>query len=88
VRPEHRELVGVRHYDRRSPLPAEPFDVVLCRDVAFTSLAAAGQRAVLDQLTGALRPGGALAVRLHEFLPQPRPGLAPWPSIRAIFRRA
>jgi chemotaxis protein methyltransferase CheR len=88
LRPEHRELVSVRHHDVRNPPPAEPFDVVLCRNVAFTYLAAAGQRTALARLTGTLRPGGALVIGLHESLPEPNPGLAPWAAARAIFRRA
>jgi chemotaxis protein methyltransferase CheR len=88
LRPEHRELVNVRHHDLRSRPPAEPFDVVLCRNVSFTYLAAAGQRMALGRLTGALRPGGALVIGLHESLPEPHPGLAPWAGTRAIFRCA
>jgi chemotaxis protein methyltransferase CheR len=88
LRPEHRRLVGIRHHDLRSPPPDEVFDLILCRNVAFTYLAAAGQRTVLAGLTGALRPGGALVIGLHESLPEPAPGLAPWPGARAVFRRA
>jgi chemotaxis protein methyltransferase CheR len=88
VRPEHRELVSVRHHDLRTPPPAERFDVVLCRNVAFTYLAAAGQTTALARLTGTLRRGGALVIGLHESLPEPHPGLTAWPGTRAIFRRA
>jgi chemotaxis protein methyltransferase CheR len=88
LRPEHREVVTVRHHDLRSPPPAGPFDVVLCRNAAFTYLADAGQRTALGRLTAALRPGGALVIGLHESLPQPAHDLAPWAGTRAIFRRA
>jgi chemotaxis protein methyltransferase CheR len=88
VRPEHRDLVSVRHHDLRTPPPAEPFDVVLCRNAAFTYLAAAGELTALARLTGTLRRGGALVIGLHESLPEPHPGLTAWPGTRAIFRRA
>jgi len=60
----------------------------LCRNVAFTYLAAAGQRTALARLTGALRPCGALVIGLHEALPEPNPGLAPWAGTRAVYRIA
>jgi chemotaxis protein methyltransferase CheR len=88
LRPEHREVVKVHDHDLRKPAPAGPFDLVLCRNVAFTYLAAAGQRTALARLTGALRPGGALAIGVHESLPEPHRGLAPWPDTRSIFRCA
>jgi chemotaxis protein methyltransferase CheR len=87
LRAQHRELVSLRQHDLRTPAPAEPFDLVLCRNVAFTYLAAAGQRTALARLAGALRTGGALAIGAHESLPEPHRGLAPWPDTRSIFRR-
>jgi chemotaxis protein methyltransferase CheR len=88
LRPEYRKLASICRHDLRDPPPAEPFDLVLCRNVAFTYLAADGQRTALARLTRALRPGGALTIGLHESLPEPHDGLAPWPATRAIFRRA
>jgi len=88
LRAEHRRLVSVRQHDLRNPPPAERFDLILCRNVAFTYLAAVGQNTVLARLTGALRPGGALVIGLHESLPEPAPGLARWPGARAVLRPA
>ena len=82
VRPEYRERVTVRRHDLRSPAPDGPFDLVLCRNAAFTYFAADVQEAVLARLVGALRPGGALVVGLHEQVP-----LEPWPGARAVYRR-
>jgi chemotaxis protein methyltransferase CheR len=87
LRAEHRELVAIRRHDLRDPPAAERFDLVLCRNVAFTYLAAAGQRTALARLTSTLRPGGALLIGLHESLPAPHPDLTPWPGARATFRR-
>jgi chemotaxis protein methyltransferase CheR len=87
VRPEHRRHVTVRRHDLRTPPPAGPFDLILCRNVAFTYLALHRQREVLSRLGRVLRTDGALVIGLHESLPEPAPGFAPWPGARATFRR-
>jgi chemotaxis protein methyltransferase CheR len=87
VRPEIAARVTVARHDVRDPPPDGPFDLVLCRNVAFTYLDAERRRAVLAHLAGALRPGGALVIGLHETLPA-APQLAPWPGVRAVYRRS
>jgi chemotaxis protein methyltransferase CheR len=84
---EHRRAVRFARHDVRDPPPPGPFDLVLCRNLAFTYLDVPGQRAVLAHLAGVLRAGGALALGLHEALPEPADGFAPWPAARAVFRR-
>jgi chemotaxis protein methyltransferase CheR len=86
VRPEHRRAVTIARHDLRDPPPDGPFDLVLCRNVAFTYFAADAQRGVLGHLAAALRPGGALVLGLHETLPAPAPGFAPWPGARGVHR--
>jgi chemotaxis protein methyltransferase CheR len=83
LRPRYRRLVHVRRHDLRTSPPAGPFDLVLCRNVAFTYFEPELQRAVLARLIEALRPGGALVIGLHEQLPL---GLEPWPGARAVYR--
>jgi chemotaxis protein methyltransferase CheR len=87
VRPEVAARVTVVRHDVRDPPPPGRFDLVLCRNVAFTYFDAAAQRTVLAHLAGALRPGGALVVGLHEALPEPARPFAPWPGVRAVYRR-
>jgi chemotaxis protein methyltransferase CheR len=86
VRSEHRRRVTVARHDLHEPPPAGPFDLVLCRNVAFTYFAPDAQPAVLAHLAAALRPGGALVLGLHEALSDPAPGFAPWPGARAVHR--
>ncbi|HEX2104007.1 MAG TPA: CheR family methyltransferase [Solirubrobacteraceae bacterium] len=86
VRPEARRRVTVARHDLRDPPPDGPFDLVLCRNVAFTYFAPAAQRAVLARVASALRPGGALVLGLHEHLPDAAPGFVPWPGARAVHR--
>jgi chemotaxis protein methyltransferase CheR len=71
--------------DLLAELPAGRFDLVLCRNLAFTYFDEAGARRALERLAGRLRPGGALAIGLHERLPQPCEGFEPWPGCRALY---
>jgi len=87
LRPEHRELVTFARDDVRTAAARGPFDLVMCRNVAFTYLASEHQRSVLDHLAAGLRPGGGLVIGLHESLPHPAPQFEPWPGARAVFRR-
>lgn len=86
VRPQVRRHVTVRGHDLRADPPTGTFDLVLCRNVAFTYFAPQGQRAVLAKLAGALGRGGALVIGIHETLPEPTPELEPWLGVRGVFR--
>jgi chemotaxis protein methyltransferase CheR len=88
VRPDIAARVTVARHDLRDPPPDGPFDLVLCRNVAFTYLDEDRRRAVLAHLARALRAGGALVIGLHEALPEPPTGFEPWPGVRAVHRRA
>jgi chemotaxis protein methyltransferase CheR len=88
VRPEIAARVTVARHDvRDTPPPGGPFDLVLCRNVAFTYLDEDRRRAVLAGMASAVRTGGALVIGLHEALP-PSPWFAPWPGARAVHRRS
>jgi chemotaxis protein methyltransferase CheR len=87
VRPEHRRLVKLGRHDLRARPPEGSFDLVLCRNVAFTYMAAEPQRVVLGRLAAVLRANGALVIGLDESLPRPAPEFEPWPGARAVFRR-
>lgn len=89
VRPRFRRAVGVVHHDVREPPPGGPYDLVLCRYVAFTYFDEHEQREVLRHLAGALAPGGALVLGTHEHLPEGQPWFSPWPGGGpAVHRRA
>jgi chemotaxis protein methyltransferase CheR len=87
VRPEIAARVTVARHDLQDPPPDGPFDLVLCRNVAFTYLDEDRRRAVLAGLASAVRAGGALVIGLHETLPAD-PRFAPWPAARAVHRRS
>ncbi len=69
-------------------MPEGAFDLILCRNAALTYFAPAVQREVIQRLLERLRPGGALAIGLHEALPAGVGGLETWPGTRAIYRKA
>jgi chemotaxis protein methyltransferase CheR len=83
-----RESIEFRLQDLREEMPAGSFDLILCRNVAFTYFEVELQGAVLARMLERLRPGGALVIGLHEALPEPAAGLRPWPGARAVYRRS
>jgi chemotaxis protein methyltransferase CheR len=66
LRDEYAEGVTLMRHDIRSPPPEGLFDLVLCRNLAFTYFDLDGQRAAAARIAGALRPGGALVLGAHE----------------------
>ncbi|HVA30580.1 MAG TPA: protein-glutamate O-methyltransferase CheR [Gaiellaceae bacterium] len=87
LRAELRRAVTLREHDLRTGSPDGPFDLVLCRNLAFTYFDAELQLEACSTLGGALRPGGALVVGAHEALPPGAHGFLPWPAGRGIYRR-
>jgi RNA 3'-terminal phosphate cyclase (ATP) len=94
-----RRAVRFASCDLTAGLPPGPFDLVLCRNVAFTYFDDAGQRACLDDIRTALRDGGWLIIGTREHPPNgaggfehPHPSLPVWrkdpPSARRAARPA
>lgn len=82
VRDELTQGVQFRREDMRVVMPDGPFDVILCRNVAFTYFDERTQCAVAAALVARLRSGGALVVGCHESLPADFEELRrPWPSV-------
>jgi len=87
LREDLRSNVELRREDLLAEPPQQEFDLILCRNLAFTYFSEALERDALDRLASRLRPGGALVVGIHEQLPQPVSEFQAWPDCRAIFRR-
>jgi chemotaxis protein methyltransferase CheR len=85
--PELREDITFRCADLRSEVPAGPFHLVLCRNVAFTYFAPPLQREVLARLLERLVPGGLLVIGAHESLPEGSTELERAAGARPIFRK-
>jgi chemotaxis protein methyltransferase CheR len=87
VKPRHREGIEFLSQDLRSETPAAVFDLILCRNVAFTYFAPALQQQVLARMVERLLPNGYLAIGRHEQLPGDSAPLTPLPETREIFRK-
>jgi len=70
LRDRFRVGVEFRQEDIRETMPSGPFDLILCRNLAFTYFEPELQRAVLKKLVKRILPGGALLVGSHEALPK------------------
>ncbi len=89
LRSRYRSGVEFRRQDIREAMPAGPFDLILCRNLAFTYFELGLQRVILRRLVRRLAPGGGLVVGAHEALPESgtlvpsaAPGLYRSPSAR------
>jgi chemotaxis protein methyltransferase CheR len=68
VRDEFRRI-AFRCEDLRKTAPDGPFDLVLCRNVAWTYFDDELQRTIASRLLARLRPGGVVVVGSHETWP-------------------
>ena len=69
LRPQFRDSVRFEKSDLRESVPDGPFDMILCRNTAFTYFSIENQKTVLARLDAVLRPGGYLILGSHEALP-------------------
>ena len=72
-------------HDIRSNVLNGPFDLILCRNLAFTYFEYTQQKEILARLQNALQPGGVLVIGAHESLPSIE-GLTVWPERLGIYR--
>jgi chemotaxis protein methyltransferase CheR len=87
LKPEFRKDVRFREMDIREAAPQGTFDLILCRNLAFTYFEEDLQAEVLESLLDRLHAGGVLVMGGHESPPQ-----GPWPLARMkrglpVFRR-
>jgi len=85
LEPRYRTAVTLMRHDLRAGSPDGPFDLILCRNLAFTYFVLGLQREVLDALAACLRRGGALVVGAHEALPAETALLEPSPHGRGVY---
>jgi chemotaxis protein methyltransferase CheR len=69
LRPAFRQAILFLRQDIRLAQPDGPFDLVLCRNLAFTYFDAHLQRRVLMDIAARMRPGAALVLGKGEKLP-------------------
>jgi len=88
VRQQHREDVTFLLQDLRSEAPEGFFDLILCRNVAFTYFEPPLQGEVLDRLVERLAQPGYLVIGAQERPPHEISCLIPLPGVPEIFRYA
>jgi chemotaxis protein methyltransferase CheR len=86
LRERWKACVAFRHQDIRREQPPGQFDLILCRNVAFTYFSDAVQRVVLDRIVERLRTDGVLVIGRHESLPTNAPALKVAGTL-SIYRR-
>jgi chemotaxis protein methyltransferase CheR len=87
VQPRYREDVVFLRQDLRSETPPGRFDMILCRNLAFTYFAPSLQQKVLARLATKLRSNGYLVLGAHERLPEDMRRFAPVESVPHVFQR-
>ncbi len=85
VKEKHRKGVHILEQDLRSEAPEGLFDLVLCRNVAFTYFEHPLQKQVLHRLVEHLSPSGYLVIGADERLPEDVDGLIPLPGAPEVF---
>jgi len=83
----YREGIAFLHQDLRLDAPSGPFDLILCRYVAFTYFALPLQEQVLLRIRERLSPEGYLVMGGDERLPRDDAGLVPLAGAPQIFAR-
>lgn len=76
LKPEYRRSVRFLEQDIRREYPEGRFDLILCRNLAFTYFEPTLQAAVARCLAELLVPAGFLVLGMHECLPKPAEGFA------------
>ena len=84
---DFKDGVHFLEHDVRTPMPGAPFDLILCRNLAFTYFDAALQVRVLSHLDDHLQPGGYLIIGSHERLPEETEGFVCRNGSLPIFRK-
>ncbi len=86
--PEYRQAVEFRRQDIRADAPSGPFDLILCRNLAFTYFDVTQQRLVLSILMRELASHGTLLVGRLETLPEGARELVSVDARLRIFHKA
>jgi chemotaxis protein methyltransferase CheR len=69
LKPDYKHNIEFLEQDIRQEQPKGRFDLVLCRNLAFTYFDDAVQLEVLRSIVGTMRDGAALVLGVHEKLP-------------------
>lgn len=88
IKGEFRTSVAFEGQDLLQSVPTGPFDIILCRNVAFTYFSEERRHEFLPRAYSILKPGGALVIGIRERLPVDMNDLIPWFPQLGIFRKS
>lgn len=88
LREELRADVELLQQDLRKDMPPGPFDLVLCRYLAFTYFEAPLQRKIAEGLLARTRPNGFLVLGKRERWPEEVPGVLEERAGLRVYRKA
>lgn len=86
LRPAYKRGIRWRQQDIREAMPDGPFQLILCRNLAFMYFDETLQRRCLNRLLDRLAPGGWLILGKHEALPDGDWLLDAWDEHKRIYR--
>lgn len=87
LRPALAACVTFRRQDLATEMPDGPFDLILCRNLAFTYFGLALQRRIAAGFAERLGAGGCLVLGRHESVPEGVAPFAPWAGAPACYRK-
>jgi chemotaxis protein methyltransferase CheR len=87
LKQEFRKNITFLQQDIRKEFPDGQFDIILCRNLAFTYFRKQLQQEILSIIDDKLRIGGYLIIGSHEKLPITFSGLQPIPECKIIFQK-
>jgi chemotaxis protein methyltransferase CheR len=87
LKPEFRTAVRFRSHDLRTPLDEGGFDLICCRNLAFTYFEHDLQLQAAQAFHERLLPGGVLVLGVHERLPEGGPGFSGISERLALYRK-
>lgn len=87
LRAEMRDGVEIIRQDLLRNWPDGPFDIIFCRNTAFTYFDRENQRKMLDRLAERLRENGLLIIGDHEKLPEGGPAFEQAADSLPVYRR-
>jgi len=87
VKPALRDKALFQRQDLRTAMPEGPFDLILCRNAAFTYFDEALQREVLRGFYDRLITGGVLVLGRHEALPAGAQGWFAHPHHPGVYEK-
>lgn len=87
LKDEFRKNVDLKYQDVRLNTPPGRFDLIMCRNLAFTYFEKQLQQEILDMIVDKLRPNGYIVIGSHETLPRKIEALSNYKNIENIYQK-